>query len=129
MFAPAPLPPAPSMTPTAPTSSLLPPGQNTTPAPSTLLRPAPFRDGFEPSKGSRPNAGDYIDEVRELLLLAIARYTVSIFTVNAFPDNVQQREFVTSAWNDVLAAQETNVLWKLSDRMIIVVCCQPLLCR
>ncbi len=93
----------------------------TPPTPSTQLLPAPFREDFHLSKGSRPNAGDYIIEVRDLLLLAIARYMVSIFTVNAFPDTVQQREFVTSAWDEVCAAQGSKIAWKLSERMIAVV--------
>ncbi|RPD57368.1 hypothetical protein L227DRAFT_474186, partial [Lentinus tigrinus ALCF2SS1-6] len=67
-------------------------------------------------------AGDYIDEVRDLLLQAIAHYYVSLFTINAFPNTAQQREFVLEAWKHTCAAQENRVPWALSERMINVVC-------
>ena len=96
-----------------------------TPQPGSLLhlQAAPFRYGFKPTKGGRPNVGDYIDEVRDLLLLAIARYSVSLFTVNAFPGIAQQHEFVCRAWNEISAAQDKPVPWELSDRMITAVRC------
>ncbi|RDX46170.1 hypothetical protein OH76DRAFT_1356488 [Lentinus brumalis] len=85
-------------------------------APSLVA--APFRGDKEPPSGSRPNASDYIDEVRDLLALATARYSVSLYTVNAFPHIAQQRQFACAAWKEVCAARETPVPWVLSDRMI-----------
>ncbi|TFK84311.1 hypothetical protein K466DRAFT_496806 [Polyporus arcularius HHB13444] len=109
-------------TPAPPPSASRAPIVATTPTSSeSVLRDAPFRDGKEPRSGARPNASDYIDEVRDLLSLATARYSVSIYTINAFPHTAQQREFVVCAWNEVGAAQARPVPWKLSDRMIAAV--------
>ncbi len=99
------------------------------PPASPQLREAPFRNGTPPSQGSRPNTGDWVDEVRDLLLLAIARYSVSLFTINAYPDTAKQREFACRAWDDVCASQEKPVPWALSERMITAVRTSNLICE
>ncbi|EJF59648.1 hypothetical protein DICSQDRAFT_171827 [Dichomitus squalens LYAD-421 SS1] len=90
---------------------------DTTPADGSSLILAPFRPGIV--LGSRPNASDYTDEVKDLLQESITRYYyLYICTENAFPDSVEQRTFAKRAWKAACAARKVPVPWALSDRMI-----------
>ena len=68
-------------------------------------------------QGSRPKASEYIDEVKALLLRAIEFYLCSIYTVDAFPSDTKQEEFVTSAWKNTCDESESQVVYVLSDGM------------
>ncbi|KAI0757809.1 hypothetical protein C8Q80DRAFT_1090253 [Daedaleopsis nitida] len=82
---------------------------------------APFRGGQPPAPGSRPNATDYTDEVKELLLDAVKIFYCLIYTVDMWPSVTKQRELVCRAWKAACDAQEDPVVWWLSDRMIRVI--------
>ncbi|KAI0738855.1 hypothetical protein C8Q80DRAFT_1112825 [Daedaleopsis nitida] len=85
------------------------------------MHPAPFRGGQPPAAGSRPNATDYTDEVKELLLNAVKVFYCLIYTVDMWPLVTKQCELVCRAWKAACEAQEDPVVWWLSDRMIRVV--------
>ncbi|TFK91397.1 hypothetical protein K466DRAFT_596143 [Polyporus arcularius HHB13444] len=79
--------------------------------------PAPFAGGVVPATNSRPKAGDYIDDVKTLLLRAIEYYVCSIATVNAFPSDAKQEAFVSAAWQKACRAAQEPVAYSLSERM------------
>ena len=79
--------------------------------------PAPFAHGVIPAQGSRPKASEYTDEVKALLLRAIEYYSCSIYTVDAFPSDTKQEEFVASAWKHACDESESQVVYILSERM------------
>ena len=87
----------------------------TSPA-SEQLRPAPFRNGGQPT--SRPSPHDYIDEVKSLLTEAIGFFSLYLYTIDAFPSTTKQRELGMRAWRAACATRDSAVPYELSERMI-----------
>ncbi|KAI0709806.1 hypothetical protein C8Q76DRAFT_578238, partial [Earliella scabrosa] len=61
-------------------------------------------------------ASDYADNVKGLLLEAIEHFSCSILTIDPFPGDSKQEEFVCSAWKKASNANDNPTWYVLSDR-------------